>query len=353
MDWSDAEGARRRLAEATTLPPRFYLDGDVFAAEQEAVLARSWLPVCREEDVAEPGDYVATSLAGDPVVVVRDKAGALRALANVCRHRNTTVVEGRGRAKALQCPYHLWTYGLDGHLVAAPDMREAVGFDPATVCLPELRLDRWQGWVFVNLDDEAAPLGPQLSGLDAICAPHDLASMRRIGALEFPSPWNWKVMVENFAESYHHAGTHPKTLHTTFPGNRSWCEHVEGEPWISLDHVSTVEGIEPFTATVVFPYHLFSIIRPVGMLWFRMDVAAVDHHDLVIEVFLRPEHVGDEAIERLMLDTAAEVNLEDVEVNRRTQDGLRSRRAAPGRISPLEEGTWHFRRWLLDRLDRR
>jgi nitrite reductase/ring-hydroxylating ferredoxin subunit len=347
---ADTAGARRPLAKATTLPARFYTDPDVFAAEREAIFARSWISVARLEDLAVTGDYVTFAIAGEPVVVVRDRDGALRAFSNVCRHRNMTIVEGTGSAKALQCPYHLWTYRLDGTLARAPGMERAIGFDPATVCLPELRVEDWLGWVFVNLDPEAAPLAPQLTGLEAICAPHDLGSMRRVGVLDYPSPWNWKISVENFAESYHHPGVHPDTLQPSFPGDRSWAEDNNGQPWLSLDHVSVRPPLEPFTASVAFPSHLFSIARPNGLVWFRMEIHDVDQLDLQLQLFATPGSGDDPGTVELFTEGVRAINNEDVIVNRRTQRGLGSRFAAPGRISHLEKGTWQFRRWVLDRL---
>ena len=346
----DAAGARRDLPEATTLPGRFYTDPAVYAAERELIFARQWCSVARVEDVAEPGDYVTFILAGEPIVVVRDRDGDLHALANVCRHRNATVVEGAGNAKALQCPYHLWTYRLDGQLAHAPGMDGATGFDPEEICLPALGVETWQGWVFVNLDPAADPLGPRLTGLDAICEPYDLAAMRRVGTLDYHCEWNWKVIVENFAESYHHAGVHPTILEPTFPGSRSWAVDKGGQPWSSLDHETLVPEYEPFTASLAYPNHAFSITRPNGLVWFRMQINDVENVDLQLQLFLSPEHADDGETASMILDGLRAINDEDMTVNRRVQQGLRSRFAQPGRISPLEQATWEFRRWLLDQL---
>ena len=228
-------------------------------------------------------------------------------------------------------------------------MQDTAGFDVAEVCLPALRVETWQGWVFVNLDPDAAPLAPQLTGLEKICAPYDLAAMRRVSVLDYPSPFNWKIFIENFGESYHHAGVHP-ALQAMTPGERSWAEDNGGQPWLSLDHVSVEPELEPFTASVAFPTHTFSILRPSGMLWFRMEVREQDHFDLQIQVFVAPDRVDDADLVQLLTESVGEINDEDVQVNLRTQRGLRSRYAAPGRISHLELGGWQFRRWLVERL---
>jgi phenylpropionate dioxygenase-like ring-hydroxylating dioxygenase large terminal subunit len=268
-------------------------------------------------------------------------------MANVCRHRNTTIVEGAGNVPSLQCPYHRWTYSLDGRLRSAPGMDGIDDFALDDHCLEPLAVERWQGWVFVNLDRDASPLAPQLRGLEAICAPYELAAMRRVGVLHYHQSWNWKITLENFAESYHHAGTHPSTLQAIFPGERSWAEPNDGGPWMNLDHVSLDESQPPFTASAVFPLHLFSIVRPFGLAWFRLEVHDVEDVDLELQAFVAPEHADDPTVAQLFVEGLRAINDEDVVVNRRTAQGLRSRFARPGRISRLEMACWQFRRWWL------
>lgn len=343
---SAAEPARGPLDAARSLPSRFFTDPAIFDVERELIFARSWISVAREEDLTESGDYVAVDIAGEPVVVVRGRDEELRAFSNVCRHRNTVIVEGSGHVNALQCPYHLWTYGLDGHLVGAPRM-ELSDTERDDLCLPSLGVECWQGWAFVNVDGTAAPLAPQVRGLEEICAPYELERMQRVGVVDCPGDWNWKISLENFAESYHHAGTHPTVLQTWAPGERSWAEDNRGEPWLSLDHVSTDDNIEPFTASVAFPMHMFSIARPSYMTWFNLRPTAVDHVDLRIEVFAHPDAMP---VPDIVTETVEAINDEDIVVNERTSRGLHSRFASPGPVSPLEEACWQFRRWYLEQV---
>jgi nitrite reductase/ring-hydroxylating ferredoxin subunit len=335
------------LEQATTLPPECYISTEVFDEERERIFGRCWIPVARIEDLVAAGDFVTIDIAGDPIVVTRGRDGDLHALANVCRHRNTTIVEGTGNVPSLQCPYHRWTYRLDGQLLAAPNMDGIDDFTAEDVCLPQLAVETWHGWVFVNLDANAAPLAPQLAGLEVICAPYDLAAMKRVGVLHYHQTWNWKITLENFAESYHHAGTHGATLQPIYPGERSWAEPNGGEPWMSLDHVSLDASQEPFTASTVFPMHLFSIVRPFGLVWFRLEVHDVEDVDLELQAFVAPEYVGDDAVAQLFVEGLRAINDEDVIVNRRTGRGLHSRFAEPGRLSRLEEGCRQFRAWWL------
>lgn len=350
LDWADADAALADLAEASSLPPRYYVDAAVYEAERHAIFARSWISVAREEDLENPGDFVTADIAGDAVVVVRGTDGHLRALSNVCLHRSAVIVDGCGNTAALQCPYHLWTFGLDGRLRGAPSMGQANGFDPREQQLPEFRVESWEGWVFVNFDANAAPLHSEIGAFGERLREFDVGTMRRTGSVRFPSPWNWKITVENFSESYHHAGIHADTLQKTFPGQRSWAEDNGGEPWMWLDHVSVSPDREPFAVGIVFPAHLFVLIRPSRMAWFKLQVSGPLHVDLDVELFAPPSEVHDTEAHAEALAAISFINLEDKEINMRTQRGMGSRFARPGRVSHLERGTWQFRRWVAERL---
>ncbi len=327
-----------------------FVDPAVWAAEQERVFASNWVAVARSLDVPNSGDYLTTSIAGEPVVVTRDANGRLNALSNVCRHRGTTLVDGSGNSKALQCPNHRWTYQLDGSLSAAPSMDAAPDFDRAVLCLPAFAISEWQGWVMVNLSATAAPLAETLSHLDDLLVDANLASLRRVGSLAFPSPWNWKVSVENFAESYHHQSVHPETLQPVFPGAKSFVVDALGQPWTWLDHVSVVPDAQPFTASVVFPTLMFSWIRPNAMAWFHLEPLSPTETMLTIELFVRPEDSHDQELIDLLLGSLHAINSEDIEINRRTFLGLHSRHAVVGPLSPLEGAVAQFRTWTLTQL---
>jgi len=331
----------------SSLPPAWYVGDANFAAEQRLIWGSSWVSVARTEDVAEIGSFVSGSIAGDPFVVVRDKEGRLRALANVCPHRGSIIAEGAGTAPALRCPYHGWTFRLDGKLAAAPQMP---GLDLAEHCLPQLGVDVWNGWVFVNLDPDAPPVATQLSALDELVEPFDLAQMQRVGRLESEVNVNWKLIVENFAESYHHAAVHPETLHRDFPGHKSWVLDNEGEPWMWLDHESTSDEFEPFAVVLAFPSHMFSILRGIGLDWIRLEATSPTTTRLVSELFLPPHLASNTGLIEVLMHAMTEVNDEDAACVERVHAGLLSRWARPGPVSPLEKGCIQFRSWLVDRL---
>lgn len=347
IDLIDAAGALAPLGQATSLPREYYVDPAQFERERDTVWSNSWVSVARVEDLEQPGSFLAVVIGGDPVVVTRDDNGELNAFANVCPHRGTVIAEGSGTARALQCPYHNWSFRLDGALIAAPGMADVAAFQPSEICLIPFAVETWQGWVFVNISGDAPPLGPQLGSLTDRVGPYELSALRRRATTTHEIPVNWKLLVENFAESYHHAAVHPKTLHRDFPGHRSWLVDNDDGPWTWLDHVSTNEAIEPFAVVLAFPAHMFSINRGFGMDWIRLEALTVNSTRVHYELFFPPTDTDNQQIVDALNDFSAAVNGEDMDILGRVQAGLSSRWSSPGPVSPLEEGCWQFRRWLV------
>ena len=192
------------IAMERTLPWSWYFDPEILRLEQDSIFRRSWQYVGHAGQVAEPGSYFSGRAGDVPVVVTRAGDGELRAFLNVCRHRGTVVVEGEGRRETLQCPYHAWTYGLDGSLRAAPRSeetapREELGLLPVAVT-------EWGPFVFVNPAADAAPLRETLDELwDAL----PLDSLTFHHRVEYALESNWKIACENFLECYHCAVAHP------------------------------------------------------------------------------------------------------------------------------------------------
>ena len=203
--------AAAALAEGYTLPASWYSDPEIARLEGERIFRRSWQYAGRADQVAGPGDYFACRAGDVPVVVVRDRERVLRAFVNVCRHRGHEVVHGAGTRASLQCPYHAWTYGLDGQLRAAPRADREPGFDAAGLSLLPVAVDTWGPFVFVNPAPDAPPLAEALGDLPDMVARSgvDLDRLRFHQRAEWEMDANWKVVVENFLECYHCAVAHP------------------------------------------------------------------------------------------------------------------------------------------------
>jgi phenylpropionate dioxygenase-like ring-hydroxylating dioxygenase large terminal subunit len=192
---------------AITLPPEAYGSDDLYAAEVDRVFKRGWIPLCRVEQVATPGSYYSIDILDTPLVVTRDRHGEIRVLSRNCTHRWMEVCSGAGEANVLQCPYHLWSFGLDGHLAGAPEMKKSPGFSRNDYPLRKFRHDVWKGFVFVNFDGHAEPLATQMAGLDRLVDPYDLENYQTVEQTDWGvCDWDWKIMVDNFMECYHHMG---------------------------------------------------------------------------------------------------------------------------------------------------
>jgi phenylpropionate dioxygenase-like ring-hydroxylating dioxygenase large terminal subunit len=194
-----------------TLPWSWYTDPTVLRLEQERIFRRFWHYVGLTHDVAEPRSFQTTSAGDVPVLLVRDEEDVLRAFLNVCRHRGSLVCEGSGRRATLQCPYHAWTYGLDGRLLSAPRTDREGGIESDELGLMELQLGTWGPFAFVNPDQEAEPVATYLGDLPEriAAAGIDVDSLRFVSHYEFEYDANWKICAENFLECYHCPTAHP------------------------------------------------------------------------------------------------------------------------------------------------
>jgi Rieske 2Fe-2S family protein len=197
--------------DAYTLPRRYYASEDVFRAETERIFHTGWVCVGRAEQIAQPGDYFLAQIVGESVIIVRDRAGTARAHFNVCRHRGTRIcTEERGQfAGSIQCPYHAWTYSLDGQLIGARYMQETAGFDKRDYPLHSIALAEWEGFLFVSL----APAPEQFERafaplIDKFPAWH-MPELRMARRIEYDVQANWKLIVQNYSECYHCSLIHP------------------------------------------------------------------------------------------------------------------------------------------------
>jgi phenylpropionate dioxygenase-like ring-hydroxylating dioxygenase large terminal subunit len=208
---TETESLASDLERGWTLPASWYTDPAVLELERERIFARSWQYAGRAALVAEPGDVFATLAGHIPVAVTRDEEGVLRAFVNVCRHRGHEVVTEPGNRRTLQCPYHAWTYGLDGCLKAAPRGDHEPGFPKAELGLLPIRVDTWGPLVFVNPDLDAQPLSEILGELPALLSRSglDLNALGFHEHREWTMNANWKVGVENYLECYHCPVAHP------------------------------------------------------------------------------------------------------------------------------------------------
>lgn len=228
---AEVASVRQPTNRANLLPPRVFHDPAVLAYEQEAWFAREWVCVGREEDAGRRGAYFLAQVAGENLIVIRGDDGVLRGFYNVCRHRGATLVEEPcGELVRFQCPYHAWIYDLKGALRPPRHTELLEDFDPVGWGLVPVRLETWQGYVFVDLSGEAPLLLEVLGDLSRHFARFDLAGLRRARRIEYDVAANWKGIIENYEECYHCPGVHPQ-LNRITPYNLG--EYLPGEgPWL-------------------------------------------------------------------------------------------------------------------------
>jgi nitrite reductase/ring-hydroxylating ferredoxin subunit len=211
---------------ARAMPGLYYTSPDWLALEQEQLFRREWIAVGHVGEIPEVGDFYTTELIGEPLLIVRTATG-IRTYANVCRHRGSVVARGKGRAQRFTCPYHAWTYGLDGRLSAAPLMADTA-LVKDECALPTVATELWQGFIFVNLSGSAPPLAPRLTGIDAMVANYQNATRHFLYGRDEVWDTNWKCLAENFMEGYDLSPLHARTLHAVTP--TTLCEKLPHTP---------------------------------------------------------------------------------------------------------------------------
>ena len=188
-----------------TLEPRYYLDPDLFRQEQKGLMARSWQFAGHVSQLRSPGDYFTFEVAGENLFCVRDRDSEIHAFFNVCKHRAHELVSGHGCAKRLVCPYHNWTYDLNGRLMGGPNLASVPNLDISKIRLTSVRIENFHGFLFVNLDDTAAPMDewfPQVRSEILEFVPQ-IAELELLQWITVSERCNWKLSVENYSECYH------------------------------------------------------------------------------------------------------------------------------------------------------
>ena len=343
--------------EAKTLPGRWYTSTEIFARERERIFGRSWCCVTRDERLASPGDFVLVEVAGESLIVTRDAAGAVRAFFNVCRHRGTRIcIQEHGQfTGSIQCPYHGWTYGLDGSLLAARNMADAAGFDRANFPLVEAAVAVRDGLVFVNVSSDAPSFENDLGAFFDRFAPWNVGALRTAREIAYDLACNWKLVFQNYSECYHCPLVHPQ-LEGLSPSESGRNDLVEGPVlggYSELRHAGTsltttghtsrtpiggVAGanLDRIYYYTVFPSLLISL-HPDYVMLHRVEPLAVDRTRVVCAWLFDPA-----AMEGPGFDPADAVefwdvtNRQDWHVSERTQLGVSSRAYVPGPYAQAE-----------------
>ncbi len=358
----DVLAATAPLDRARMLPPAAYTDPQVLEWERDHLFDGGWVAACHAGAIAEPGSQLGVALGRGSALVVRDGAD-VRAYANVCRHRGHEILAVGERAcrSSLVCPYHAWSYDLDGRLRHASG---GASFDPDELALTPLRVEEHLGWVFVNADGAAAPAASGFAGLDDVLGPHDAGSLTSVARRDYEVAANWKVIHENYQECLHCPRIHPELCRVSPPD--SGDNLAPGDAWVGgwmdlADHAATMsmdgaavgatlpgldEQVRRRVAYVALLPSLLVSAHPDYVLTHRLEPLAPGRTRVACEWLAPPDAALDEAI--ALWDVT---NLQDWAACESVQRGLESGRAVPGPLAPREDAVhavvqWFARRYL-------
>jgi choline monooxygenase len=341
------------VTRSDTIPSSWYTDPAFHAVDRDAVFARSWQNVGSLDQVRESGQFLVGKVADNPVIVVRGQEGELRAFYNVCKHRGGPLALCDGKAKALQCQYHGWTYLLDGSLRGVPKMDRSELFDKKDFGLVPINVDTWEDQVFVHLGKDPEPVAKTFAGITERIAPAQIAGLRLERRVEYEVGCNWKVYVDNFLEGYHVPFVHPELV-SLFEYSKYRTEVFEryNLQWTPLDTSNpspySVEGEEGQAYYYwVWPNYMLNIL-PGRLQTNVIEPMGPDRCRVVFRYYYREvESEGAKSRAQADHDYSDKVQEEDREICERVQAGLGSRAYDRGRFSPeMEEGVWHFQSLL-------
>jgi phenylpropionate dioxygenase-like ring-hydroxylating dioxygenase large terminal subunit len=353
-----AENASPDFAES--LPPECYRSQAFFDIEVDTIFKAGWVSVGHISQIPNVGDYICCDLLGESLLITRAESMDVHVLSRICLHRWTPIVEGGGNTERFVCPFHAWTYALDGTLIGAPVTGTEPGFSVSQCRLPQFYHDLQDGFIMVNLSGNAEPFGSRIAPVHERFANYRLPDLDILGVLEYDCEYNWKILVETFMESYHHIGVHVDTLGKLYPA-RSTFAHPGSEAYALLENparpgtevgddepLPVMSGLSDeehsrFFVYNVFPCHLVTLF-PSFVGWFRVLPLGPARCSLSVFILVQPS-----VLESLSADVKTEIlqwfdviNQEDITVNTSQQRGLQSRVAAAGRLNKLEAANTQF-----------
>jgi len=398
---SDVESAAAlSLDRSITLPAAAYTHPEFFDWEVENVFRAEWLCIAHTSQIPEAGDFITVDLLGEPLIVVRGKDDSVRVLSRICPHRAMDImppgfgydgqghaesrggVDGRlpgcGHTRLFLCPYHSWTFELDGGLKACPEMHLAADFQRSDWALRSFASEVWHGFVFVNLDGKATvPVSRRLASVYSHLGKWKPEDMVVAVHREWECPFNWKVLIENFMESYHHAGAHKNSLQLLMPATDSWTEAEQphlvrchlpyrekvraeihaaeesGGQWDAFPVIPGLDAQERFEWGLLLGHPNFLVATaPDSLVWYRQQPLGPDHHVLTTTLLVPREVAAHPRYAEWLKageSGAVGFHLEDMECCTAVQRGFHGSGWQRGRLSHLEMPIWLIQRYLAAR----
>src|SRR5579871_6237064 len=340
------------IAQASTLPANYYLDSALEAQEKEEIFCRTWQVVGHTSQLAKPGSYFTTNLAGEPLLIVRNTSGDVKGFYNVCKHRAGPPAEGCGERKVFRCGYHGWTYSLDGALLNAPECEGVENFQREDFGLTPVRLEMWEELILVNLDPEAEPLATSLGRLPEQAAYFQFGRMKLFERRIYEMECNWKIYIDNYLEGYHLPSVHPglnreldygsytTELFESYSLQSSPIRGPENESSTTRRY-SQAKGDDVAEYFWIFPNWMLNCYPDNVSLNIVLPVST-ERSIAIFEWYFPQSILATEAPAQTMR-FSDEIQAEDVRICEIVQKNLRSRSYSRGRYSVKQErGVHHF-----------
>jgi choline monooxygenase len=359
---------------AHTLASRFYTDPSILEIEKCKIFQRTWQLVgtlhqaCGEVNgmkrtIADPETFFTAELAGEPIVVVRDKQGTLRAFSNVCRHRAGPIAQGSGCKNVLRCGYHGWTYTLDGRLIGTPDVEGVEFFDRSRMGMVPLRLETWEQFIFVNFDAQAEPLASFLGEIPQHARGFQFEGLQSVERRDYVIDCNWKVYVDNYLEGYHIPIAHPGLMREIdYAQYRTETFRYYSRQFAPIRAMKSEDSERLYAPGTVLQEALYFWVFPNLMINIYPDNVSTNlilpiSHEKTLTIFEWFFHDASslKTLERVKkaVQFSDEVQQEDIGLCESVQHGLRSATYDRGRYSVRREnGVHHFHMLLREFLER-
>jgi choline monooxygenase len=362
-------GLRRPLLEADTLPTECYLSDEFYQREVQNIFMKNWNLVGREDFIKNPGDYFTRELVGISLIIMRGADSRIRAFVNSCRHRGTKLLEGNGQVDCVRCPYHGWSYNVDGSLRSFFKMDEAKNLEPKEFSLVEVKLDTWQGFVFVNFDPNCSSLQQYVTGLADHTSSYKWEDMVTVGHREVVIKTNWKSYVENSMEPIHLPLVHQKSIGHVFASGKAGWDYFHGDNWAIMntitdksravlpgdqgfDRIPGLTGTAARGAQYIHMNPCTTIGADLDCMWFKNMVPEGPHSVRNIAAFCFPKS----ALERPDYDRIIQNYMkrfyqvidEDNDIAERQFIGITNPMTRTGRFSKYEQSVYWFDNWVVD-----
>lgn len=355
-----------RLSEGRSLPSAIYGNPEVAELERTAIFQKGWICIGRADQLPNAGDFLTDTVDGQAVVAIRQKDGSIKVFANSCLHRLTAMLEGEGHLSGpLVCPYHAWSYTMDGRLIATPyaNVQNRPECKAGNIRLKEFAAETWGGFLFVSLDEKPEPLAPQLAGLEAQLPGVNMDRYRETRMHDEVWDCDWKMLTDNFIEGYHIFIVHRTTLEPLTPTRNGIMK--TGDDAYSIQYYPLVKeavaelahpdksGVPDDGRNLVFTFHVFPCFVVSGshnwLWWMSIQPQGINRAKLRWGICLTPEVIADPSRTGYAdeLDAfIAKANEEDLMAVTRARRGTGGPLPLAGHLAPLDQPLWEFIRYL-------